>query len=45
MYFKTGEKLHYNLLITELNSNADGGDFSKRESEPVTTLFIAGACC
>lgn len=40
--FKTGEAAHYNLLITEVNSNATGDDFFELYNYGSTTINLSG---
>jgi methionine-rich copper-binding protein CopC len=40
--FKTGEATHYDLLITEVNSNATGDDFFELYNYGSTTINLSG---
>jgi len=40
--FKTGEATHYDLLITEVNSNATGDDFFELYNYGSTTIDLSG---
>lgn len=42
LHFTTGELPHYNVLITEVNSNANGGDFFEIYNYGATSIDLSG---